>query len=78
MKLYFEDVLLDVDVHDVLQKWNDAVFVMDMSFQVIEMFRQRIYREHLRQNHIQTAQWRDKMMDITIRLLKLEKRFDKS
>ena len=50
LKLYFENILQDVDESDILKQWNDAVSPTDIPLQLIEMFRLQLYCLHWRGN----------------------------
>lgn len=76
LDLYFEDVLLDVDETDILLKWNDAVSVLEMSSALIEMFKLKINCKDWRETDMRTAQWRAKMINMTVQLLQIERRFE--
>lgn len=75
LNLYFDDVLLDVDETDILQRWQDAVSVLDISSELIDMFKLKIYCKDWRETDMKTLQWRNKMINMTVRLLMIEKRF---
>ena len=76
LELYFEDVLLDVDEADILLKWNDAASVLDISSELIEMFKLKINCKDWRETDMKTVQWRAKMINMTIQLLQIERRFE--
>lgn len=75
LNLYFDDVLLDVDETDILQRWRDAISVLDTSSELIDMFKLKIYCKDWRETDMKTLQWRNKMINMTVRLLAIEKRF---
>ena len=75
LNLYFDDVLLDVDETDILQRWRDAISVLDKSSELIDMFKLKIYCKDWRETDMKTLQWRNKMINMTVRLLAIEKRF---
>lgn len=75
LNLYFDDVLLDVDETDILQRWRDAISVLDTSSELIDMFKLKIYYKDWRETDMKTLQWRNKMINMTVRLLAIEKRF---
>ena len=75
LKLYIEDILMDVDESEILKQWNDAVTVIGIPSEVIEMFRLKLGCLDWRQADMKTVKWRDRMIHMTIRLLHLERRF---
>lgn len=75
LNLYFDDVLLDVDETDILQRWRDAISVLDTSSELIDMFKLKIYCKDWRETDMKTLQWKNKMINMTVRLLAIEKRF---
>lgn len=76
LRLYFEDVLLAVDETEILLRWDDAVSVLDMSSELIEMFKLKIYCKDWRETDMKTVHWKNKMITTTVRLLNIERRFD--
>ena len=75
LKLFFEDIIKDVDESDILKQWNDAVSLTHIPLQLIEMFRLKLYCLDWRETDMKSAQWRNRMIDMTVRLLQLEARF---
>lgn len=73
LELYFEDVLLDVNEAYILLKWNNAASV---SSELIEMFKLKINCKDWRETDRKTVQWRAKMINMTIQLLQIERRFE--
>lgn len=76
LELYFEDVLMEVDESDILAKWNEAASVLDVSSQLIEMFKLKIYCKDWREADMKTLEWRTKIINMTIQLLRIERRFE--
>lgn len=68
LEIHFEDVLGDVDESDILLKWNSAVSRLDIHSEVLEMFRLKIYCKDWREMDMKTAEWRTKMINMTIQL----------
>ena len=75
LKFYFEDILKDVDESDILKQWHDEVSLTEMPLSLIEMFRLKLYCLDWRETDMKSAQWRNRMIDMTVRLLQLEARF---
>lgn len=69
LTLYFDDVLLDVDESDILLRWQDAVSVLDVSPGLVEMFKLKIHCKDWRETDMKTLQWRNRMINMTLRLL---------
>lgn len=76
LELYFEDVLLEVDELDILKKWCEAASVIDVSTELIEMFKLKIYCKDWRETDMKTLEWKTKMIKLTVQLLLLETRFN--
>ncbi|KAL4231500.1 hypothetical protein ACF0H5_009078 [Mactra antiquata] len=74
LELYFEDILKEVDETQILVKWNETISVMDISPELIEMFKLKIYCRDWRETDMKTLQWTTKMINMTIQLLSLENR----
>ena len=72
--LHFDDVLLDMDENEILLRWQDAVSVLDMSSDVIEMFKLKIHCKDWRQTDMKTVEWRSNMINMTVRLVAIERR----
>ena len=70
-----EDILKDVVESDILKQWNDAVSLTHIPLQLIEMFRLKLYCLDWQETDMKSAQWRNRMIDMTVRLLQLEARF---
>ena len=75
LKLHFEDILLDVDESEILKQWNDAVTVIGIPSELIEMFGLKLGCLDWRQADMKSAKCRDRMIHMTMRLLHLERRF---
>ena len=73
---YFDDILREVDELEVLRKWNHSAAMLDISLELIEMFKLKIYCEDWRKVDMRTIEWRDKMVKMTYQIMKLENRFD--
>ena len=43
LELYFEDVLLDVNESNILLKWDEAASALDVSPELLEMFKLKVY-----------------------------------
>ena len=72
LNLYFEDVLLYVDENDILQRWEDAVCILDMSSELIYMFKLKLFCKDWRETnmkYIANLQWRNKMITMALQLL---------
>ena len=55
LELYFEDILVNVDESDILQKWNSAVSHLDITSEVLSMFRLKIYFKCWRETDMKTV-----------------------
>ena len=78
LELYFEDVLLDVNESDVLLKWSEAASALDVSPELLEMFKQKLFCKDWRETDMKTFSWKVKMIRMTVQLVHLEKNFTAS
>lgn len=72
----FEDMLKKVDETGILDKWNEAVSdLKHMSPELIVMYKLKIYCDDWRAADMKTDDWKERMRDTVVRLLKLERLF---
>lgn len=76
LKLYFEDVLREVDESDILMKWKEAASALDVSSELLEMYKLKIYCIDFRDSDMKSFMWRNKMIKMTIQVLLLETRLN--
>lgn len=76
LELYFEDVLIEVDESDILLKWNESASALDVSSELIDMYKLKLYCRDWRETDMKTLQWKRKMTKMTVQLLQLEQRIN--
>ena len=73
LELYFDDILPEVNVMNVLRHWDTAVSVMqDISPEFVYMYKLKIYCRDWRETDIQTLAWKAKMYSLTCELSRLK------
>lgn len=76
LELYFEDILNIIDECDILMRWEASISALDVSPELLEMYKLKIYCKDWRETDMKTSNWKTKMINMTVQLLKLERRFN--
>jgi hypothetical protein len=75
LNLYLEDILQEVDQTEILSQWNQSASILDVSAELLEMFKLKIYCKDWRDTDMKTSQWRTKMIKTAVQIKLLEQRF---
>lgn len=76
LELYFDDVLSVIDECDILMRWEASVSGLDVSPELFEMYKLKMYCKDWRETDMKTSKWKTKMINMTVQLLKLGNRFN--
>ena len=74
LHLYLEELLLEVDENDILQKWEESVATFEDT-ELVAMYRLKLYCRDWRDSDMKSGAWKYKMMRMTLQLLRLENQF---
>lgn len=79
LKLYFEDILQDVNEMDILRNWDNAMAPLeDDCAGTVELYRLKFYCRDWSETDMKSEAWICKMKRMTIQLLRLEMKMDQS
>lgn len=76
LKLYFEDILLEVDENEILRNWESSTSLLEDVHETVGLYRLKLYCRDWRESDMKSMAWRNKMINLTIQLLQLENRFE--
>lgn len=77
LKLYFEDILLEVDENVILRNWESSISLLKEEFAgILGLFRLKIYCRDWRETDMKSRAWKSKMVRMTMQLLRLEHRLE--
>ena len=76
LELYFEDVLREVDEEVILSNWLASASALDVSSELVDMFKLKLFCKDWRETDMKTPAWKTKMINMTIQILLLETRFN--
>lgn len=74
LKLFFEDILLVVDEHDILSNWERSTSLLESVDEIVGLFRLKIYCRDWRETDMQSLIWKSKIIRMTEQLLCLDNR----
>lgn len=73
LELNLEDILLEVNELEILLNWESVVSVMgDISPEVVNMYKLKIYCRDWRETEMKTLAWKTKMYELTCELIRLK------
>jgi hypothetical protein len=74
IKLYFEDILLEVDENEILRNWEHSISQLKGVDEIVGLYRLKLYCRDWRETDMKTLQWKTEMIKMVAQLHALDTR----